>query len=216
VTPRAIPADFYARDTISVARDLLGCVLRTRVNNRITAGRIVEVEAYVGPNDPAAHGFGGRRTSRNDRLFGPPGIAYVYFIYGVHWCVNAVTEADGYPAAVLIRALEPLEGLDVMRRRRTTPNPRLWCSGPGRLCAAMRISRAMNGATLTGPSIAIMPRTSTERITIGCGPRIGITKAADWPLRFWEEGSPWVSRKSGGRADRRSEKERGTRSGRPS
>ena len=165
--------------------------METRLRGVRTAGRIVEVEAYVGPHDPAAHGYRHRRTARNDRLFGPPGIAYVYFVYGMHWCVNAVTEVDGYPAAVLIRALEPVTGLVAMRRRRGVPD-RVLCAGPGRLCEALGITGALNGRPLSGPTIRIVHGPRGERVAVGR--RIGIRHAVDWPLRYWLEGSPWVSR----------------------
>jgi DNA-3-methyladenine glycosylase len=192
--PAPLEASFYARDTVRVARALLGCVLETRVRGAYTAGRIVEVEGYVGPHDPAAHGYGGRRTSRNDRLFGPPGTAYVYFIYGMHWCFNAVTERDGYPSAVLIRALEPLSGIETMRRRRGTGNDRRLCAGPACLCQALGITGAMNGLPLDGPRLRIVrPRVAVRR-RVAVTPRVGITRAATWPLRFLETGSPWTSR----------------------
>jgi DNA-3-methyladenine glycosylase len=190
-----LPVEFYARDTERVARDLLGCVVETRVRGAVTAGRIVEVEAYIGPNDPAAHGFGGRRSARNARLFGPPGTCYVYFIYGNHWCANVVTEREHFPAAVLLRALEPLTGGDRMARRRGTRNPRLWCSGPGRLCQALGITGVFDGMSLRGPRITIRgapPR--NEPVNIAASPRVGISRAVDWPLRFYEAGSPWISR----------------------
>ena len=161
-----------------------------------TAGRIVEVEAYVGPHDPAGHGFGNRRTPRNDRLFGPPGIAYVYFTYGMHWCVNAVTERDGYPAAVLIRALEPVSGIEVMKRRRA--RSRAWdlCSGPAKLCEALGITGSLNGARLSNGRLRILrgDPSRPKRVDIASGPRIGITRAADWPLRFFLKDSEWVSK----------------------
>lgn len=192
---RTLPLEFYARDTERVARDLLGCVLETRVHGAFTVGRIVEVEAYVGPHDPAAHGYRWRKTARNARLFGPPGSCYVYFIYGAHFCANVVTERDGYPSAVLLRALEPLTGLGVMARRRGTGEPQLLCSGPGRLCQALGITRGLNGASLLGPRIRIRRPAKPPRLSITVGPRIGISHAADWPLRFWVEGSPWLSRR---------------------
>jgi DNA-3-methyladenine glycosylase len=190
----ALPAGFFARDTIRVARALLGCVLETRVRGAVTAGRIVEVEAYVGPHDPAAHGYANRRSRRNASMFGKPGTAYVYFIYGMHWCFNVVTEPEGVPAAVLVRALKPAAGLPTMRRRRKTDDDRLLCSGPGRLCQALGITGAMNGLELIGPRVWLRPavrrRTGPPAVTA----RIGITHAADWPLRFAEAGSPWTSR----------------------
>jgi DNA-3-methyladenine glycosylase len=151
------------------------------------------VEAYVGPHDPAAHGFGNRRTERNAGLFGPPGTAYIYFIYGMHWCVNAVTERDGYPAAVLIRALEPVAGLATMRRRRRTRDDRRLCSGPARLCQALGITGALNGAVLDRGPLRIL-RSAGPSVRRAVTPRIGITRAADWPLRFVIAGSPWSSR----------------------
>lgn len=194
--PRPLPLRFYARDTKRVARGLLGCVLETRVRGVHTAGRIVEVEAYVGPHDPAAHGYGWRKTARNARLFGPPGTCYVYFIYGNHWCANLVTERDGYPSAVLLRALEPLVGLDAMRRRRGTRDARMLCSGPGRLCQALGITGRLDGERLSGNRIRVY-RPDKRRVgPIAVGPRIGITHAADWPLRFYVRDSAWVSRRS--------------------
>ena len=185
--------EFYARDTVRVARALLGCMLETRIRGAITAGRIVEVEAYVGPHDPAGHGYGNRRTMRNDRLFGPPGTAYVYFTYGMHWCFNAVTERDGYPAAVLVRALEPVTGIETMKRRRSSPDVRKLCAGPGRLCQALGISGALNGARLDDGRIRILAGDARSRRVV-TSPRIGITKAMDWPLRFCSRGSAWLSR----------------------
>jgi len=206
VAPRPLPASFYARDTVGVARDLLGCMLVTRTRGVVTAGRIVEVEAYVGPHDPAAHGFGNRRSARNAQLFGRPGTAYVYFIYGMYWCVNAVTMAEGYPAAVLIRALEPLAGLGAMRRRRRTRDLHRLCSGPGKLCAALGITGTLNGARLDGRRIGIYPPEWWEQEAaphrVVTTPRIGITKAASWPLRFVVAGSPWSSRPAPARGRR--------------
>lgn len=191
--PKPLPRSFYARDTIRVARALLGCVLETRLHGAVTAGRIVEVEAYPGPHDPAAHGFGNRRSRRNDRMFGPPGTAYVYFIYGMHWCFNAVTEAKDYPAAVLVRALEPLAGLDVMRQRRGGATPRTLCAGPARLCQALGITGVLDGSSLRGATIRILPGAPPPGRVVAT-PRIGIRRASDWPLRFLEAGSPWTSR----------------------
>jgi DNA-3-methyladenine glycosylase len=191
---RVLGARFYARDTVRVARGLLGCVLETRVRGARTAGRIVEVEGYVGPHDPAAHGYGGRRTARNDRLFGPPGTAYVYFIYGMHWCFNAVTEREGYPAAVLIRALEPLVGMETMRRRRGAVDDGQLCAGPARLCEALGITGAMNGLRLDGPTLRIVRPSGARRRPVHVTARVGITRATSWPLRFVEAGSPWTSR----------------------
>lgn len=192
---RPLPRAFYARGTVAVARDLLGCVLHSRVRGVVTAGRIVEVEAYIGPHDPAAHGYRNRRTDRTAPMFGPPGTAYVYFIYGVHWCFNVVTERQGYPSAVLIRALEPLEGLRVMERRRGTAEVRRLCAGPGNLCRALGITGSLNGVPLDEGPLRITAATAPPPRLIATGPRIGVSRAADWPLRFVDEGSPWLSRR---------------------
>ena len=191
-----LPRDFYARDTQLVARGLLGCVLETKVGGRLTSGRIVEVEAYIGPDDPAAHGYRARRTQRNEALFGPPGTSYVYFIYGMYWCVNAVAETVGYPAAVLIRALEPMSGVSLMERRRGVAKRRDLCSGPGKLCQALGITGLMNARFLDGKQLRIVgpPPGTGEPVEIESTARIGISRAVDWPLRFVEAGSYWLSR----------------------
>lgn len=192
----ALATDFYARDTVDVARALLGCVLETSANGEVTSGRITEVEAYVGPEDPAAHGYRNRRTPRNAALFGPPGTSYVYFIYGMHWCFNAVTERDGFPAAVLVRALEPVAGIPSMTRRRGTENERLLCAGPARLCRALGIDGGANGLSLREGPVRIIQGLSVRPEAIGSGPRIGVSRAADWPLRFFLRGSKWLSRRA--------------------
>jgi DNA-3-methyladenine glycosylase len=192
-----VQAKFYARPTEEVARRLLGRILVSDIGGRArrTAGRIVEVEAYVGPHDPACHAYGHRRTARTEPLYGPPGTAYVYFTYGMHWCLNAVTEVDGYPAAVLIRALEPLAGLETMRRRRGGVPDRALCAGPARLCEALGVTGALNGVSLQRSPLRIVKNGMAPRRTaVISGPRIGITRAIDWPLRFYLKDSPWVSR----------------------
>ena len=191
---RALPASFYARPTPVVARRLLGHVLVSDVGGRRTAGRIVETEAYLGADDPASHGYRARRTRRNASMFERPGTAYVYFTYGMHWCLNAVTEREGIPAAVLIRALEPLDGLPTMRRRRRNAPDRELCSGPAKLCQALGVTGREDGAPLTRGRLRIVRQGSRQRYAIIVTPRIGITRAVDWPLRFLIEGSPWVSR----------------------
>ncbi|MGE5743952.1 MAG: DNA-3-methyladenine glycosylase [Gemmatimonadota bacterium] len=184
---------FYARPTSEVARRLLGHLVMSRIGNRIVVGRIVETEAYVGPHDPACHAFGHRRTARTEALYERPATAYVYFTYGMHWCLNVVTERVDYPAAVLIRALEPLEGLEVMRRRRGGVSDRELCAGPARLCQALGITGAENRTSLIEGRVRIL-RGSRRRPSIAVTPRIGVTQAADWPLRFLIADSPWVSR----------------------
>jgi DNA-3-methyladenine glycosylase len=195
MTGSPLPASFYARPTIQVARGLLGQILISDIGGRRTAGRIVETEAYLGPHDPASHAFGHRRTARTEVMYGRPGTAYVYFTYGMHWCLNAVTERLGFPAAVLIRALEPLEGLPVMRRRRGRGGVRDadLCAGPARLCQALGITGRENGGLLTNGRLRIV-RDRRRRAPVAVTGRVGITDAADWPLRFVIAGSEWLSR----------------------
>lgn len=186
---------FYARDTELVARELLGAVLETHSASGITSGRIVETEAYLGEHDAACHAAAGR-TARTDPLYGAPGIAYVYFIYGVHWCVNAVTRAEGLPSAVLIRALEPLDGIEAMRARRPRARrPEDLTNGPGKLCAALGIAGSHNRLPLQQPPILIRRGEPLAAHDIVEATRIGITKAADLPLRWYARGSAFVSRR---------------------
>lgn len=195
-----LPPEFYARESEEVARDLLGCVLVSTVGSATTAGRIVETEAYLGTIDPASHAaerIG--RTARNESMFGRPGIAYVYFIYGMHWCLNAVTGAVDLPTAVLIRAVEPLDGLEVMRQRRAVrtgraPRERDLARGPARLTEALGITGALDGHALQAPPLELCEGERVPPGRVVAGPRIGITRAAEWPLRFHEKDSPWVSR----------------------
>jgi len=195
---RPLAARFYARDTLVVARALVGQILVSDVGGRRTAGRIVETEAYLGPHDPACHAWGGRRTPRLEALYGPPGTAYIYFTYGMHWCLNAVTEARDYPAAVLIRALEPLEGLSLMRRRRGGLADRVLCAGPARLCQALGVTGRLDGTGLQRGGLRIVDN-KARRDRILVTPRIGVSRAADWPLRFCVAGSPWLSRATAAR-----------------
>ena len=190
----ALPASFYDRETEIVSRELLGAVLSCRTADGLAAGRIVETEAYLGEHDPACHAAGPGLTERTRPLYGPPGIAYVYFIYGVHWCFNAVTREHGQPSAVLVRALEPLEGVSLMRGRRpAAKTDRDLTNGPGKLCAALGIGPQHNGLPLQGAPIMVTRGMTYPDDAIATGPRIGITKAADWPLRFYVASSPYVS-----------------------
>jgi len=168
-------------------------MLVSRIRGREVGGRIVETEAYIGPHDPACHAYGNRRTARTETLYGPPGIAYVYFTYGMHWCLNAVTERVDYPAAVLIRALEPIEGLETMRRRRGSVPDRALCAGPARLCQALGITGTQDGRSLQRGELRILPGDG-PRFRVAVTPRIGISTARDWPLRFVVQGSRWLSR----------------------
>jgi DNA-3-methyladenine glycosylase len=186
VTTRALPADLFARSVHEVAPELIGATLLFDG----AGGRIVEVEAYD-QEDPASHGYRGR-TARNASMFGPPGHAYVYRSYGIHWCLNLVCEAVGVANAILVRALEPTQSLGVMRKRRGVEDPRLLCSGPGRLCQALGITREHDGLTLDRPPFRLEPR--TERPKIVRGPRIGISRAADLPWRYGLAGSRYLSR----------------------
>jgi len=191
---RPLPRSFYDRDTELVARELLGAVLWCRSSDGVAAGRIVETEAYVGEHDGACHAAAGL-TQRTRWLYGPPGIAYVYFIYGVHWCFNAVTRGEGLPSAVLVRALEPVHGTALMRRRRGDRVPeRDLTNGPGKLCAALAIDGAANGARLDRPPLSILRGDDVSDADVGNSPRIGITRAADWPLRWFIKDNPYVSR----------------------
>jgi len=177
---------FFARSVRYVARDLIGATL---LLNGV-GGRIVEVEAYH-HTDPAAHSYNGQ-TPRNAVMFGPPGYVYVYRSYGIHWCVNFVCEQEGSASAVLIRAVEPTEGIATMRRRRGLKDERLLCAGPGRVCEALGITGAHNGIALDTPPFALMPR--EDEVTVVVGPRIGITKAADLPWRYGLKGSRFLSK----------------------
>jgi len=180
-----LPPAFFARDVVAVARDLIGVGLFVDG----VGGLIVEVEAYD-PFDPASHAFNGP-TKRNAPMFGPPGHAYVYRIYGMHWCLNFVCgEQPG--SAVLIRALEPAVGIETMAERRGTGSLKLLCSGPGKLCQALSVTGAQNGAALDTPPFALTPAPAAEDIAVGV--RIGLTKAAETPWRFGRVGSPYLSK----------------------
>ena len=195
-----LPGSFYARQTLAVARELLGCRLVHETPEGRTAGRIVEVEAYHGEDDPACHAAAGL-TLRTAPLYGPPGRAYVYFIYGMHHCLNAVTRDEGLPSAVLIRALEPLEGLALMRRRRNGHRgksadipDRALSDGPGKLCIAMGITLACNRSDLTERPLWIEPDPTGPAFEVVWTPRVGIRVGTE---RFWRcfvKGSTHVSR----------------------
>ena len=184
--PRRLrPADF-AGDAPDVARALIGALLLVDG----VGGRIVETEAYD-RDDPASHTFAGP-TRRNASMFGPPGRTYIYRSYGIHWCLNLVCRKEGHGAGVLIRALEPLAGLDIMRARRQLDDPRLLCSGPGRLCQALEVGIVLNGMRLDAAPFQLIAR--AQPVHIVAGPRIGISKARDVPWRFGLAGSHFLSR----------------------
>lgn len=190
---RPFAAGFYDRATEIVARELLGAVLEHRTAEGTVRGRIVETEAYLGPDDPACHAAAGL-TERTRILHGPPGHAYVYFIYGMHWCFNAVTREAGHGSAVLVRALEPLSGLALMRRRREIDDDVGLTSGPARLCEAFAIGRSQNGVRLDRGPLRILQGLSVPDESVLVTPRIGIRKAADWPLRFLVKQNAFVSK----------------------
>ncbi|HVT44815.1 MAG TPA: DNA-3-methyladenine glycosylase [Thermoanaerobaculia bacterium] len=198
MTPALLPRAFYMDETVAVARNLLGCILRRRVGRTLMAARIVETEAYLGANDPASHARRGLRSERNESMYLEGGHAYVYFTYGMHHCLNVVTQESEVAEAVLIRAAEPLAGLGRMQRNR--PNARReheLMSGPGKLCMAMEIDRRLDGEPLDGRDLFITAREiGVEEAGIAVTPRVGIDGAGDaahWPLRFFLAGSRHVS-----------------------
>jgi DNA-3-methyladenine glycosylase len=195
--PTPLDRSFYSRPTLSVAEDLLGKVLVHRTRQGLAAGMIVETEAYIGEDDPACHAAPGP-TRRNAPLYGPPGLAYVYLNYGIHYLVNAVTEAEGHPAAVLIRALHPVEGLALMRRRRGADTRDVadsaLCRGPGNLTRALGITLADNLRDLTASRLRIEDH-GLKRGRVSWGPRIGIRVGTDKSWRCWIAGHPAVSGK---------------------
>lgn len=216
----ALPTDrlsraFFARDVVDVAQACLGLELEAYTSSGCARGRIVEVEAYRGPDDRAAHSYGGRRTARTEAMFGPPGHAYVFLIYGIHTHVNIVTGSVNEPHAVLIRALEPVSGVELMRERRVVTtkggsakrelSPHELCNGPGKLCQALDITRRFNGCDLLAME-APTAGSNVEYVSLKAGdaprrvgrsPRIGVDYAAEWaskPWRFFDLDSPFVSR----------------------
>jgi DNA-3-methyladenine glycosylase len=185
---KPLPASFYTHHTIEVARELLGKVLVRSTSSNRWAGRIVEVEAYIGEDDPACHAFHGL-TPRTSVMYGPAGHAYVYFTYGMYFMLNVVTEREGFPAAVLIRALEPISGFDDHDDRLT--------NGPGKLCRSLEIDKTLNGISLRSPELWIAkPPVRKQKLDIRWSPRIGVTAGADKFWRAYIYGNPHVSRKS--------------------
>lgn len=192
-TPRALPGEFYSRFTPAVAKDLLNRNLVRRLGGLCLEGKIVEVEAYRGSDDPASHAYRGR-TSRNSVMFGKPGVAYVYFTYGMHYCLNVVTEKEGVPGAVLIRALEPLRGIEAMKKRRRTSELGTLANGPARLTQAMAITRRLNGIDMTVPGeLFVSAASPNPRPRIVASTRIGIRLGREKPWRFYTEGNAYVS-----------------------
>jgi DNA-3-methyladenine glycosylase len=194
-----LPGEFYTRSNVlTVARELLGklLVVPARDGSRVS-GIIVEAEAYRGPQDRAAHSYGGRRTKRTETMYSIGGTAYVFFVYGMYNQFNVVTNTEDAPHAVLIRALEPVEGIEVMRKRRGRHSDRNLSNGPGKLCIAMGIDRKLDGADLLGNRVWLETGRTIPRSRIATGPRIGIDYAEEWvdkPWRFWIKNNPFVSR----------------------
>ena len=193
-----LPPEFYLQDTVSVARELLGCVLWRRIGRTLLAGRIVETEAYLGANDAASHARRGLRSERNASMYLYGGHAYVYFTYGMHWCLNVVTQEEDTAEAVLLRAVEPVKGIEEMRKRRPKAKRDFdLTNGPGKICMAMDIDRKLDGERLDGDRLYITRRDmELGRDDIAVSPRIGIDNSGDaaaWPLRFFVRGNRYVS-----------------------
>lgn len=195
--------DFYNRDSLIVAKELLGKVLVHHVNGHAITAKIVETEAYMGVDDKAAHSYGGRRTQRVEVMYGDPGFSYVFIIYGMHYCFNVVTKEKGNPQAVLIRALEPLDGLDIMALNRfsksyndlTNTQIKNLTNGPGKLCSAMLINKSLNGEDLCGNNLYI-EETNNENFSFVSTKRVGIDyaeEAKDYPWRFYIKDNKYVS-----------------------
>ncbi|OGC78404.1 MAG: hypothetical protein A2145_01770 [candidate division Zixibacteria bacterium RBG_16_40_9] len=184
---------FFAQPTLRVAQELLGKCLILKHNGTVFSGKIVETEAYVGKDDPASHAYG-RITPRNQIMYGPPGYAYIYFVYGNHYCLNFVTERKGFPAAVLIRAVEPQEGIVVMQKNRKSQNLKNLSNGPGKLCQALGINREFNGSDITADRFFVEDR--GEKIQrIVSSERIGVQKGRSKKWRFYLENNEFVSKK---------------------
>jgi DNA-3-methyladenine glycosylase len=197
--PKKLPRSFYLQETVTVARALIGTILWRRIEGQLVAARIVETEAYLGANDAASHARGGLRSKRNEAMYGEAGHAYVYFTYGMHWCMNVVTQEAGIAEAVLLRAAEPLRGIDVIRERRPkAKRDSDLMSGPGKLCMALGIDRALDGAPLDGRELYITEGDrpiAADDIVVSS--RVGVDYAGDaahWPLRFYLRGSEHVSK----------------------
>lgn len=197
---RKLERDFYERETLEVARNLLGKYLVHNTDTGRTVGKIVEVEAYKGSNgsnDTASHAYNEKYTSRTKVMFGKGGHAYVYLIYGVYYCMNIVTNQENYPEAVLVRALEPIEGIDIMKIRRATDKTLNLCSGPGKLCQAMGITKEENEMDLCGERMYLLQGEAMSNENIVATPRINIDyakEAREYPWRFIIKDSPFVSK----------------------
>jgi DNA-3-methyladenine glycosylase len=190
---RKLKREFYHRPTLKVAKDLLGKYLVVNSGREILSGKIVEAEAYIGSDDPACHAHRGM-TPRNRVMFGPPGHAYIYFTYGMYHCLNLVTEKEGFPAAVLIRAIEPLQGVELMMKRRKTTNMKNLTSGPGKLCQALGLDRSLNGADLCSEEIWVEDR-KEKTGKIESTSRVGVSDGKNKKWRFYICDSEFVSKR---------------------
>lgn len=213
---RPLPRKFYAGEPVAVARALLGCVLQRELEGELLTARIVETEAYLGANDSSSHARGGLRSERNASMYLPGGHAYVYFTYGMHFCMNVVTGDHDIAEAVLLRAAQPLEGIERMRLNRPRAKREIdLMSGPGKLCQALAIDRSLDGAELASRELSIAPRKSPiADEDIAVSPRIGVEnsgEAAWWPLRFFLRGNPFVSMPRSWRDTPAIESEKGSR-----
>jgi len=190
---KKLPRSFYLRPTLTIAGDLLGKYLCRRTGQKVLVGRIVEVEAYLGEKDPASHAYRGR-SRRNEVMFRKGGHLYVYFTYGMHFCSNVVTEEEGIGHAVLLRALEPVKGIELMRRNRKAATPAGLTNGPAKLCQAFGITRSENGVDLCGTEIWLARDAGTRKsVRSARSPRIGISEGKEHRWRFFEKGNPFVS-----------------------
>ena len=188
---KPLPISFFRRPAAVVARDLLGATIVSAAEGHRTAGIIVETEAYLGHDDPASHAYNGRLHPGNRSLYGAPGTWYVYRSYGIHWCANLVCNGSPAGGAVLLRGIIPSEGIETIRKRRGPVHPRELANGPGKLCQALGITRALDGLPMGSAPVRILPGSEDLALTVLTTPRIGISKAVDWPLRFVGE---WPTR----------------------
>jgi DNA-3-methyladenine glycosylase len=192
-TQKIIKADFFDRETVTVAQELLGCLLVHKTSHGILGGYIVETEAYLGYDDPACHSFRGK-TKRNEVMFKGSGFVYIYMIYGLYYCLNFTTNTKDKPEAVLIRALEPVQGIEIMKKNRSKQHKKELCSGPGKLAQALLIDLKVNG-TKVGEKINLIEGIKVEKVDIVSTPRIGISQAKDWPLRYYIKNNQYISKK---------------------
>jgi DNA-3-methyladenine glycosylase len=190
---RKLDIEFYLQPTLKIARELLGKVIVRKLGDKILAGKIVETEAYIGEDDPASHAFGGQ-TQRNKIMYLQGGHAYVYFTYGMHYCFNVVTEREGFPSAVLIRAVEPIYGIELMKKFRGVEDIYNLTNGPAKFCQAFKIDKRFNGVSLLGDEIFISRPLMEEKFEVGRSKRIGIKSGLDKKWRFFIKDNPFVSK----------------------